>query len=83
MNNQKELFYRAAGIDNEAIRRLIEEQATFYISWHYDYLVRRELDKTGQDALTQEQQARLKDEATRSYTASNENFMQDVKDAGS
>ena len=80
MNN--ELLYRAAGIDNEAIRRLIEDQANFHINWHYDYLVRRELDNTGQAALTQKQQSLLKDEATRYYSASNQNFMQDMKDAG-
>jgi len=83
MNTQKKLFYRAAGVDNETIRRLIEDQANFYIGWHYDYLVRRELDKTEQKSLSQEQKDCLRDIAIRSYEVSNENFLHDIKDAGS
>ncbi len=82
MNTQKILFYRAAGIDNEEIARHIEDQANFYIDWHYDYLVRKELDNTDSKALSQEQLDKLKQKAVSHYQASNENFINDLKAIG-
>jgi len=80
MNTQQEkILMHTAGIENEAIRKVVEEQANFYIDGHYDYLRRRELDASGAIPITQERKTDLRQQAINSYMASNENFLRDMK----